>query len=55
MHNHALLCFVLTGVHAARARRRLRTDHSVELSASDAGVEAGPRSRVRVHRRDEAQ
>ena len=41
-------------LHAARAGRRRRSDHSLELPAVDAGVEAGSGAGVRLHRRDEA-
>ncbi len=41
-------------LHAARAGRRRRADHPLELSAVDAGVEAGSGAGVRLHRRDEA-
>ena len=41
-------------LHAARARRRRRADHPVELPAADGGVEARPGARVRLHGRAQA-
>ena len=41
-------------LHAARAGRRGRPDHSLELPAADAGVEVGPGPGHRLHRRPEA-
>ena len=38
-------------LHAARTGRRVRTDYSVELSATDGVVEARPGARLRQHRR----
>ena len=37
-------------LHAARAGRRRRRDHPLELPAADAGVEVGPGARRRLHR-----
>ena len=45
----------LLQLHAARAGRRLRPDHPVELPAADGGVEARPGARVRQHRRAQAR
>ena len=42
-------------LHAARAGRRLRPDHPVELPAADGGVEDRAGARVRQHRRAEAR
>ena len=42
-------------LHAARARRRMRPDHSLELPADDRGLEARPRARVRQHLRRQAR
>ena len=42
-------------LHAARAGRRRRADHPVELPAADAGVEVGPGAGRRLHDRDEAR
>ena len=42
-------------LHAARAGRRLRADHPVELPAADGGVEARPRARLRQHGRAQAR
>ena len=42
-------------LHAARAHRRLRADHPLELSASDHRVEARARARLREHLRGEAR
>ena len=39
----------------ARARRRRRPDHPLELPAPDGRVEARPRARHRLHRRHEAR
>ncbi len=44
----------LPQLHAARAGRRRRPDHPVELPAADGGVEARRRARLRQHRRPEA-
>ena len=41
-------------LHAARAGRRRRPDHPVELPAADGGVEARPGARLRLHRRAQA-
>jgi len=41
------------GVHAARAHRSCRADHSVEFSAADGRVEAWSRAGYRLHRRAE--
>ena len=41
-------------LHAARAGRRRRADHPVELPAADAGVEVGPALACRQHGRPEA-
>ncbi len=51
-HPHRRRLFLL---HAARAGRRGRADHSVEFPAADAGVEAGAGAGHRQHRRDEAR
>ena len=42
-------------LHAARARRRVRPDHPLELPADDRGLEARPGARVRQHLRGEAR
>ena len=42
-------------LHAARAGRRRRADHPVELPAADAGVEVGPGPGGRLHGRAEAR
>ncbi len=41
-------------LHAARADRRRRADHSLELPAADGRMEAGSRAGHRLHRRAEA-
>ena len=41
-------------LHAARAGRRRRPDHSVELPDADGRVEVGPGAGGRLHDRDEA-
>ncbi len=41
-------------LHPARAGRRRRPDHPVELPAADAGVEVGPGPGDRLHRRPQA-
>ena len=41
-------------LHAARAGRRRRPDHPVELPAAHAGLEVGPGARVREHDRAQA-
>ncbi len=41
-------------LHATRADRRRRTDHSLELSDPDDGLEMGTRTGRRLHDRDEA-
>ena len=41
-------------LHAARAGRRGRADHPVELPDADGGVEVGPGAGGRLHDRDEA-
>ena len=41
-------------LHAARAGRRRRADHPVELPAADGGVEAGAGAGLRLHGRAEA-
>ena len=45
----------LPRLHAARAGRRRRPDHPVELPAADGGVEARPGARHRLHRRAQAR
>ena len=42
-------------LHAARADRRRRADHPVELPAADGGVEARPGAGHRLHRRAQAR
>ena len=41
-------------LHAARAGRRRRSDHSLELPGADGGLEVGPGAGGRLHDRDEA-
>ena len=41
-------------LHAARAGRRGRADHPVELPGADGGLEVGPGAGRRLHDRDEA-
>ena len=45
----------LSRVHAARAGRRRRPDHPLELPAADGGVEARPGAGLRLHGRAEAR